>query len=255
MASSGRYVTQVGVRGALLLLGFAGSLWSFFAFPSFWRAVPARSVIESIIAGQHFKPGVLTSVLVNIDREARQTLNHPALERAEALIQLRIAEKTIQSKSLEEPDRELTGAEQRMKLSLCLNPSDAYLWLMLYWGSNLRSGFEERSLPYLHQSYDLAAMEGWIALRRNKLALAILAQLNESLQEKVVSEFAALVNSGFTDIASANIATVGWAHRGRLLASLSQVDINSRETFARALANDGISVSVPGVEISGFSRR
>lgn len=142
-----------------------------------------------------------------------------------------------------------------MKLSLCLNPSDAYLWLMLYWGSNLRSGFEERSLPYLHQSYDLAAMEGWIALRRNKLALAILAQLNESLQEKVVSEFAALVNSGFTDIASANIATVGWAHRGRLLASLSQVDINSRETFARALANDGISVSVPGVEISGFSRR
>ncbi|TFV73711.1 hypothetical protein E4K64_21130 [Bradyrhizobium frederickii] len=239
----------------MLLLGFAGSLWSFFAFPSFWRAVPARSVIESIIAGQHFKPGVLTSVLVNIDREARQTLNHSALERAEALIKLRIAEKTMQPTSLEESDGELTAAEQKVKLSLCLNPSDAYLWLMLYWGSNLRNGFEERSLRYLDQSYELAAMEGWIALRRNKLALAILARLNEPLQEKVVSEFVAMVRSGFTDSASANLATVGWAHRDRLLASLSQVDINSRETFARALAYDGVSVSVPGVEISGLSRR
>jgi hypothetical protein len=167
--------------------------------------------------------------------------------RAKALIALRTAEEAVQRKSPEESDHEVEWSENGIRDALSLIPGDAFLWLMLYSVTMARNGFDPGNIGYLDQSYASGPTEGWIALRRNRLALAIFPMLRELLQQKVVTEFAALINSGFIEDAAINMTSVGWVHRDRLLAGLGNVDVPSRKVFAKRLAQDGVKVTVPGI--------
>jgi hypothetical protein len=232
-----------------MLAGVAGVLWPSTALPSFWQAVSARAVSARILADERFRPGVLDQVLSRIEAEPQVARPQPDQVRAEALIRLRAAEEASQRKSPQEADRELGTAEDRLRSSLVLNPADSFLWLMLYRVENDRSGFDASNVRYLDQSYATGPREGWIALRRNRLALAIFPLLDEALQRKVVSEFASMVDSELTEEAALNLTGVGWSHRAKLLASLERVDIIPREAFAKRLARDGVKATVPGVDI------
>ena len=103
-------------------------------------------------------------------------------------------------------------------------------------------------MSYLEQSYSTGPREGWIALRRNRLALAAFQMLNERMQDSVTAEFAGMVDSYFIGEAADNLQRAGWPQRERLLASLGDVDIMSRELFAKWLERNGVKVVVPGVK-------
>lgn len=151
--------------------------------------------------------------------------------------------------SAEEADHEAAMADTKIKSSLEFNPADSFLWLMLYSMETAHHGFDEKTLGYLSQSYTTGPIEGWIALRRNKLALATFADLIGTTQQRVVSEFTGMVDSEFTDAAALNLMGVGWMQSERLLASIAVVNIVPRESFARRLAREGLMVRVPGVEL------
>lgn len=231
----------------MLLLGLAGVLWSAAVLPTFWRAISATAATAQIIADDRFKAGALAEVLVDIEGEPLVGRSPPELPRARALVGLRLAEDAMVHKSAEEAERDVAIAEERVRMALSLVPSDSFLWLMLYSVETSRYGFLTENLRYLDQSYATGPLESWIALRRNRSALAVFPMLSEEMQRIVLSEFVALVDSRFIENATTNLTGVGWMQRERLLDSLKQADIVSREAFAKKLARDGVNVSVPGV--------
>src|SRR5438874_3259723 len=161
---------QAWARAPMLLLGLAGALWSLTALPSFWRVMPARELSTRVLMDDRFKPGVLSEVLAQVEEQPAPILLPYELARAEALVHLRVAEEAIERRSSEVADREVGSTVEKVRFSLSLNPSDSFLWLTLYSVETTRKGFNVSNVSYLDQSYAIAPREGWIALRRNKLA-------------------------------------------------------------------------------------
>ncbi|MCK1353547.1 hypothetical protein IVB56_21255 [Bradyrhizobium sp. CW7] len=205
--------------------------------------------MNRILVDDRFKTSVLEEVLAPIQASPAPTVVRSNLIRLDALIRLRIAQEATGSKKPEEADAAAAVAEDRLNSYLALNPADSFLWLMLYSIENMRNGFDARMVGFLDQSYKSGPLEGWIALRRNRLALAAYPALNETIRDTVISEFAGLVASDFTEGAALNLVGIGWGQRDRLLTSLQRVDIVAREALAKRLLREGVTVNVPGVQI------
>ncbi|RXG99152.1 hypothetical protein EAS62_03545 [Bradyrhizobium zhanjiangense] len=215
--------------------------------PSFRLTGPARNVSARIIADERFKPGVLPEMLSQMEAAPPPGIVQPEYYQAQALMGLSTGEMAAQSNSWEF-DREISRAESRLRAALSVTPSDAFLWLMLYSVELARNGFDPAYVSLIEKSYFAGPHEGWIALRRNRLALAVFALLSDVTQKAVVSEFSEMVDSDFIDAAAIILTTIGWEHRLSLLAGLEQADISSRESLARRLSRDGFKVTIPGVD-------
>ncbi|WP_456632809.1 hypothetical protein [Bradyrhizobium sp. USDA 10063] len=186
--------------------------------------------------------------MVRIEQQPQPILLQPELGQAEALIRLRAAEEAIEQKATDESDRAVAIAANKLRFALSMNPANGFLWLLLYSVETASNGFDPGNIRYLDQSYVTAPLDGWIALRRNRLGLAVFPMLSGAMQQNAVSEFASLVDSGFIEDAAISLTSVGWAQRERLLASLERVNIMQREAFVKRLLRDGVKAAVPGVE-------
>lgn len=238
-----------GVRGLLILFGLVGAVWSIALWPQFRSAIPAKEVAAHIIADDRFKVGELNRILASMLASPNPCVTRSDLVHSEALIRVRIEEESRRHGGKDESDNDAAAAYGRLKSSLALSPMDSFLWLMLYSIDIARNGFDEGTISILNESYVTGPLEGWIALRRNKLALAAFPALPAAMQAKVVSEFAALVDGDFTDVAMLNLAGVGWPQADRLLAGVANVSMIPREAFAKRLRQEGLKVRVPGVEL------
>ncbi|UWU67628.1 hypothetical protein [Bradyrhizobium sp. NC92] len=229
-------------------LGLAAALWAFVALPSFRAGAPILEMALRIVTDDRYKLGKLGDALLRTQPQFGPALLQAPLAEAEAIIRVRRFEEALALGDSDATDREAQHAQESLRISLFLNPSTSYLWLMLYSLENTRGGFDPKSLTFLTQSYATGPLEGWVALRRNRLALAVFPSLSEAVQEKAVFEFANMVDSDLTDAAAVNLMGVGWAQRDRLLASLSKAELISREVIARKLWREGVKIAVPGVE-------
>lgn len=236
-------------RAALLLLGVVSAIWSAFLLPALWSGAPAKDVAARILADDRFKPGTLSDVLASMQAHRQPLVRRSDVARSDALIRLRIAGEATARKNSEQADSFAAVADASLKSSLTLNPADSFLWLMLYSLEMMRNGFDVGTAGFLDQSYARGPLEGWIALRRNSLALAAFPGLSESIRNKVVSEFAGLVGSDFTEVAALNLMGSGWAQSERLLAGLVNVDLIPREAFVKRLSREGLKITLPGVEV------
>lgn len=233
---------------ALLPLGVAALWWSIALFPIFRAAVPSREITQRILLDDRFKPGTLNAVLTQIMGEPERLVPRAEMARAEALVSLRVAEEVVQLQFGSEVDGEQGRAEDKVRESLALNPADSFLWLTLYSVTAARAGIKVGNLRYVDASYSAGPREGWVGLRRNRVALSIFSMLSPSAQHMVVSEFAELVDAGFVEVAAASLMGVGWPHRERLLAALQDVDPASKKRLRRRLLRDGVKVTIPNVE-------
>jgi len=236
-------------KALCLILAAASTAWSVTTLPLFSSVMSAREMSDRIIVNDRFGLKALHSALDRLEPEGSASKFNPDLARAVALVGLRISEEIAGRASAEQLDRDAAISDRGLRSSLGLNPADSFLWLALYSAEMRRNGFSLEKLPLLDQSYATAPLEAWIALRRNRLALATFPFLSQDTQEKVISEFAGLVDSGVTDDAAANFMGPGWEQRDRLLARLADVNLIAREAFAKRLARDGVKVIVPGVDI------
>lgn len=237
------------LRG-LLVIGAAGSLlWSVVVLPCFWRIVPALDVSARIIADEQFKAGALAGVLAGIERGVNAAPAEPEMRRAIALIRLRLTDEVMARNSSEDADSEVATAEKKVRSALEMNPSDSFLWMMLYSVELARNGLDPAKIRYLDQSYATGPFEGWISLRRNRLALAVFSQFSVRMQAAITSEFSEMVDSDFIEAAAANLTSVGWAHRSGLLSALGSIDLASKRSFYKRLSADGIKISIPGFEV------
>ncbi|WP_448041500.1 hypothetical protein [Bradyrhizobium liaoningense] len=237
------------LRALLLLFGIVGVAWSLGALPSFWLTAPVLQVSAQIMADGRYKPSALAGLLPRIEAAQQLAMVQPEFSRAGALIVLRTAEDTMQRESPEIAERQVEDSENSVRASLFVTPSDSFLWLMLFSVETARTGFDRRSIAYLDQSYTSGPLEAWIVLRRNRLALAIFPMLSDATQTCVISEFAAMVDSGLIEVAAINLMGTGRAYQERLLTALSSVDIMSKASLYKQLSAEGIKFKIPGIEI------
>lgn len=238
----------LAMRWFLLALSAIGILWPLIVYPSFSRGALAREITARLVADERFRPGLLQELLGRLVASPRPAIEQPELTLAQVLLRLRSAEEAMQRSSSDVADREVEASQGQLVMALSLNPTESFLWLLLYSVETFRNGFDPTTLQYLDRSYRAGPHEGWIAVRRNRLSLAILPTLDESLQKAAISEFSEMVDSDFIEDAAMILKGVGWIHRDRLLASLTDVEIASKASLLKRLRIDGISVKMPGIE-------
>ena len=212
--STDRHWRELCLRAAFALSGCAVLAWGAIVFPHLIARTSAAGVADRILSDDRLRAGALTEVLSGVNAPSHAVISPSGLQRARAILMLRDSEEALDRGDVANADRKTTAAYDAVKASLGLTPADSFLWLMLFALENDRNGFAPSNLDLLKESYATGPLEGWISLRRNRLALAVFPSLDAGTQDSVVAEFAAMVDSGFIDAAKFNLTGIGWAQKG-----------------------------------------
>ena len=247
---SGLAAMATRTNAARLILAFAGAMtmaWAFAVFPVFWSENVIVDVARSVIAGEAFKPDVLAAVEALTETNSGSMLRSSVLGKA-AVIRLRQAEDAIRAGSPELIDQRLNSLAQIVHETFRNAPSDPFLWLVWFWLDTTRNGLRPGNLRFLRMSYDLGPYEGWIAVKRNGIALAAFSALPNDLAERAISEFVGLVRWGLVSEASAIAAGTAPPLRSILFPRLKDLNYEQRRAFAGAIYGRELDdVPVPGI--------
>jgi hypothetical protein len=213
--------------------------------PVFARQAPIERVAAQVVNGDPFKSEVLTTLIPQVEAAEREERCRPAALHGAAIIRTRIAEQALYDGG--NIDASLLSLSDSIHRSLACSPADPFLWFVLYWVETNRNGFQADYLNYLRLSYQLGPYESWIALKRNRYALAVFQRLPPDLAQKTITEFAKLLDTGFYADTVAIFTGPGWRERGLLLPRLKDVAERHRQAFASALYKLGYDVDVPGI--------
>jgi len=236
---------QIAVRISLISVGVLAVAWGTQAMAVFSQQVTIERVAAHVINGDPFKAEVLATLLPQVEAAEHAERCRPAALHSAAIIRTRIAEQALYDGG--DIDASLLSLSESIHRSLACSPADPFLWFVLYWVESNRNGFNADYLRYLRLSYQLGPYESWIALKRNRYALAVFQQLPPDLARKAITEFAKLLDTGFYADMVAIFTGPGWRERALLLPGLKDVAERNRQAFARALYKLGYDVDVPGI--------
>jgi hypothetical protein len=232
----------------MVTIGAAAVGWAFAAMPIFWVSAPVADIAAHIIAGETYKSDVLEAVAARAHNSRASALRPSVLGKA-AIIRLRQAENAMVTNDRPTIEARLETLGKATDDALVTAPCDPFLWLVLFSINNYRSGFNPALLRYLQMSYSLGPNEGWIAAKRNPIALANYSALPPDLAEAAISEFVGLVRSQFYNEAADIAAGPGRPIRDLLFARLRGLKEADRQAFAKQLYDRGLDdIPVPGVE-------
>src|SRR6185312_11066251 len=139
-------------------------------------------------------PDVLNDLAARLTAPDAAPLTSRTLGRA-AIVHLRQAELAFATDNRRAIDARLATLSGAIDDALANAPSDPFLWLVRFWLDNTRNGFDASHLRELRMSYALGPNEGWIAVKRSRLALAAFPGLTPTLADSAVAEFSGLVRS------------------------------------------------------------
>jgi len=232
----------------LTLIGFGGIalVWGAYNLPLFSRQASIEHIAAQVIARYSFAPETLNALVPQIEIIEGVLPCRPSAVVAAATVRTRLAEQALDEG--DDIDSRFAALHSAIVRSLSCAPANPFLWTVLYWLESNRNGFRPDYIRYLALSYEWGPNEGWVALQRNALALAIFEQLPPVVAEKAVTEFARILDSGLTQQAVAIFTGPGWPERNLLLLSLKDVAEPYRVDFAKALYRAGYDIAVPGVE-------
>ena len=225
--------------------GICAIAWATSAILVYSAEARFASAAQYILSGVKYNSKQLDELRRELNATSASSLQPAALGNI-ATIRLRLMEAELSSGNAAAGLDDLATA---VVAALSANPTNSFLWLTEYWVQNLRTGGNASDLNFLRMSYLLGPNEGWIAIRRNPVALSAFPSLPADLAEQVLAEFTGLVRSGFSSEAADILAGAGWPIHEKLLAGLAQVEVGERRRFARALESKDLDgVAVPGME-------
>lgn len=240
------------LRPFLVVMGSLALAWGAVTLPSFWRAHPVQYVANRILGGAAYAPASLAELLPTINAlESTEDRCAPKALQSAAIVLLHVMEEGFAPDQLALLDQRIAAENAAIRRSLACAPADPFLWLVLYSVESSRNGFRPEYLEYVRQSYRLGPHEGWIAIRRNRVVLAIFQALPADIADVALAEFAEMVQNRLYDETVANLLGPGWTIRDRLLERLNTVDERERTAFAARLHVKGINLAVPGVAPPG----
>jgi hypothetical protein len=234
-------------RSFVVILGGSAIWWGIVGFPVFWQDSSTERIANQVIAGDPFKIEILARQLPIMDSIEKSAYCRPAALRSAAIIQLRMVEATAPPD--EHSDEHLNSLRNIIRNSVSCAPADPFLWMVLYWVESAKNNFKPEHFKYLRMSYLIGPNEGWIAVKRNRIALASFSALPQDLAEAGISEFAGLVRSHFYSEAGDIVAGPARPIRGLLFARLRDIKEVDRQSFAKLLYDRGLDdILVPGIE-------
>jgi hypothetical protein len=234
------------VRILLCIVGALAIAWAVSVFPTFWRQSPLQRTATLIMRDEAFKTEQLSSLLPMVEAVERAESCEPASRRNAVIIRLRLAEQIAKEQTAGLADQ-LKALHKAIRSALSCIPVDPFLWFALFRTELAINGVNPELFEYLRRSYRLGPHEGWIAVKRNYLALGLFEDLPPDLAELAVAEFAKLLNSGlYGDVLNILIGP-GWRLRETLLAHLDTVAERHRRELARILYVREYPATVPGI--------
>ena len=234
-------------RLILAIVGVVAIAWVIAVFPVFWSEKVIDDVAGEVIAGAVFKPEILAAVEAQTETNSGPMRRSSVLGKA-AMIRLRQAEDAIRAGNLEIRDQKFESLDRIVDKTFLNAPSDSFLWLVRFWLDSTRNGIRPDNLRFLRMSYDLGPYEGWIAVKRNRIALAAYSALPSDLTEQAISEFVGLVRWGFVTDAGAIAAGPGRSLRDVLFSRLKDLNYEQRRAFANVIYGRELDdVPVPGI--------
>jgi hypothetical protein len=234
-------------RTFIASFGVCSITWAFFSLPYYRAEAALYSSATGILAGESYTTEQLARLDQDIEAVPQNRLG-PVSLRDIAIVRLRQFEEV---KALDAFERALTA----VTLALAADPNASFLWMAEFSLrlQNADVNVAAQDLALLDRSYVTGPYEGWVAVRRNPMALAVFQSLPNDLAEQTLSEFAGIVRSGLYLDAANILAGSGWPLRDRLLARVRELDEASRRGLAGALAYKNIDLNIPGVD-NGSSR-
>src|SRR5216683_4965506 len=175
-------------RLILAITGVLAMVWAVAVIPVFLSENAIVDVARAVMAGEVFKAEVLAAVQARTETNGDSMLRSSVLGKA-AVIRLRQAEDAVRAGDPELIKQKLQSLTQIVQESLRNAPDDPLLWLVWFWLDTSRNGLRPDGLPFLRMSYDLGPYEGWIAIKRNGVALAAFPALTSDLAERAIFEF------------------------------------------------------------------
>lgn len=234
-------------RSLLVIGGAAGLLWALYVFPVFRAEGVYANVGAAVLAGERFKPEVLRTITEHADSKG-SILRSSSLSSI-AAIKLRQIENAMRGAEGDFiTDEKLGALAHAIDLALQNAPDDSFLWLARFWLSVTRDGLNVDNLRSLRESYELGPYEGWIAIKRNRLALAAYEVLPPDLAERAVTEFVGLVRWGLVSQAATIAAATPAPVREILFRRLDPLSYEQRRIFAAEFYGYELDdVLVPGI--------
>jgi hypothetical protein len=238
------------LRGCARIVAAVGGgfsiAWAVFAYPTLRHETAFAAASQHILSGEQYSASELSNLRSELDASSDFSFRPSALNDV-AVVRLRLVEAALASGQPSAAD--LDGLQKSIDVALAHNPTLSFLWLTDYWLQQIRRGSAGADLGFLRMSYLTGPNEGWIAVKRNPIALGVFPSLPDELQGSVIGEFAGLVRSWLYQDAANILAGPGWPVRERLLDGLAQLSEGHRRGFANALeARDVEDVVIPGVE-------
>lgn len=240
----------VAARVFSVALGALAVSWGALVFPGFWAQAAVHRIADRVVAGDPFKLENLIGQASSLSTVEQAWPCSAAARRSAAVVRTRMAEDALAEGRRDLIDSSLDSARESIRGALACSPANPFLWLALLWVENTRDGFNPGRLGYLRLSYLLGPNEGWIAVKRNHVALALFEQLPPAVADMALDEFTRLVASGLHEQAVALLTGPGWRIRDVLLARLQAVPEQHRRALAQILYDRGYDVQVPGVAVS-----
>lgn len=239
MGSVAKAPAAVVVRLFISSFGIVAIVWAVIVLPRFWTEAAAYQAASRIIAGDVYSQESLAALAASLESDGKSWV-HPAALGPASIIQLRQTEEAIARGGRGDSKSRLLTLDRAISNSLTSSPYAAYQWLAFYWTENRLNGFNPRYLQYLRMSYEVGPLEGWVALKRSRIALGLYAALTDDLKAAALSEFVALVRSQFYADAAEIVSNSTPVVRELLFAQLVQLKEANRQTFVKLLYEKGL---------------
>lgn len=249
MGSVAKVLSTVVLRIFISGFGIAAIVWAAIVLPKLWTEAAAYQAASRIIAGDVYSQESLAALAASLATDGK-SWTHPAALGPASIIELRQTEEAIARGEQGDSKSRLIKLDRKTFDSLRSSPYGSYQWLVLYWTESRLNGFNPHYLQYLKMSYDVGPLEGWVAIKRSRIALGLFAALTDDLKEAALSEFVGLVRSQFHADAADIFGNLPPLVRARLIARLDQLKDAERQAFVKILYDKGLwDAPVPGVNL------
>lgn len=228
-------------------LGAAAIIWALVVLPKFWTEAAVFQAAARVINGDMYSWETLSN-LSNSFGPSGNAARSSALAPL-AVVQQRLAEEAL-ARGERDAKLKLASLEDVITLSLSTSPNAPYQWLALFWAESQIRGYDPQSLKYLSMSYEAGPREGWIAIRRNRIALSLYAVLTEDLKDAALNEFVGLVRSKIYADSADIFGNTTPVVKTELIARLDRLKEPDRRAFVKIIYDKGYwDAAVPGVNL------
>jgi hypothetical protein len=242
-------LSHFAARIFLWLLGSGAIAWAAFVLPLFWQQATLSRVASELLQGHSFKIQWVLREAQEAEAAQQSSFCDPTILHDAVVLHLAILDDAMSASNKTLVNSAYSPLYDSTRRALSCAPADPFAWLTLFWLDFSKYGFERDNATYLRLSYALGPNEGWIALRRSRLAIALFPRLPADLADDAIDEFIRLVDTGTLYSETAGIfASATPAVQSRLLERIKSAKAVPRQIFARTLYDEGFDVKILGID-------